>query len=68
MESFDERAKQVASQTSLLISRIVFSVLILSIFIGLAFLTYVGQLQGEAVTLFSGVVLGYLARGLRERL
>lgn len=68
MNGSKRKAREVVSHTGILLSRAIFSILTLVIFLGLAFLTYTGNLDGEAVVLFSGLVLGYLARGVRDRL
>jgi uncharacterized membrane protein len=42
--------------------RALIGVFVLVIFVGLGLLVYVGRLDGEALILLSGVIIGYLAR------
>lgn len=42
--------------------RVTIALFVLVVFVGLGVLVYVGELQGEALVLLAGVIIGYLAR------
>lgn len=44
------------------VTRAFIAALVLAVFVGLGVLVYVGRLDGEAIVLLSGVIIGYLAR------
>jgi hypothetical protein len=56
--SDDSRVRRVYD----LFFRALIGVFVLVIFVGLALLVYVARLEGEALVLLSGVIIGYLAR------
>lgn len=42
--------------------RVTIALFVLVVFVGLGVLVYVGRLDGEALVLLAGVIIGYLAR------
>lgn len=56
----EERLLHVGARMAELLKQVIAAIVILGVFVGLAFLVLEGQLQDDALILYAGVILGYL--------
>lgn len=62
-----ERVKQAGARLQAVLMRAIAAVVVLVIFAGLAFLVFEGRLDGGALLLYAGVILGYIIHATKQR-
>lgn len=61
-----ERVKQAGARLHAVLMRAIAAVVVLVIFLGLTVLVYEGRLDGGALLLYAGVILGYIIHATKQ--
>lgn len=61
-----EKVKQVGARLQGVLMRAIAAIVVLVIFAGLAFLVFEGRLDGGALLLYAGVILGYIIHATKQ--
>ena len=67
-ESATERVKQAGARLQAVLLRAIAAVVVLVMFAGLAILVYQGRIEGDALLLYAGVILGYIIHATKQGL
>lgn len=65
-ESPQERVKRASARIQTALVQAIAAVVVLVMFGGLAFLVYVDRLDGGALLLYAGVILGYIIHATKQ--
>lgn len=65
-EATREKISDVGARVNSLLFRAITAAVVLVIFIGLAFLVYVGRVESGALLLYAGVIIGYLIHATQQ--
>lgn len=61
-----ERIREVGAKVNALVLRAITAFVVLVMFIGLAYLVYIGEVESGALLLYVGVILGYIIHATKE--
>lgn len=63
-----DRVRDIGRRLHGLVIRAIAAIVVLVMFAGLAFLVYLDRLDGGALLLYAGVILGYIIHASKQRL
>ena len=63
-----ERVRQAGRRLHDVLMRAIAAVVVLVMFAGLAILVYQGRIEGDALLLYAGVILGYIIHATKQGL
>lgn len=65
-DSTKEKLSDIGARLNSLIIRGITGVIVIVIFLGLAFLVYRGEVASDALLLYAGVIIGYLLHATKQ--